>query len=38
MQQYHQQSTVVTDCGFLLRTASDRASLGINNLYQMKTC
>jgi len=38
MQQYHQQSTVVTGCGLLLRTASDRASLGIKDLYQTKTC
>jgi len=38
MQQYHQQSTVVTDCGLMLMTLSDRASLEIKDLYQTKTC
>jgi len=38
MQQYHQQSTIVTGCGLLLRTSSDRASLGIKDLYRTKSC
>ena len=36
MQQYYQQFSVVTGCGLLLRTSSDRASLGIKDLYQTK--